>query len=167
MKEIPDWPGYFADKDGNIYSNHISGTSKKTLRHPRKLKSMLTGKYFVVSLCKDGKVTNKRIHELVLRTFRGDCPVGHECCHGINGRLDNSLDNLRWGTPKENQADRIRDGTACLGEKHPLHKLTSEQVKKIREMIEGGISLGEISRRFGTSKSNVHMIKLRQTWTHV
>ena len=38
------------------------------------------------------------VHTLVLRAFRGPCPPGWSGDHGLGGRADNSLANLRWAT---------------------------------------------------------------------
>lgn len=54
------------------------------------------------------------IHILVLETFVGPCPPKMECRH-LNGEPDdNRLDNLAWGTRKQNAADRKRHGRAAL-----------------------------------------------------
>lgn len=51
------------------------------------------------------------VHRLVLEAFVGPCPEGMQCRH-LNGVADdNRLENLRWGTPSEDNYDRIRHGT--------------------------------------------------------
>lgn len=65
-----------------------------------------------VNLCKNGKQKTRKVHQLVCEAFIGPCPEGMEVCHGANGKLDNSLTNLHYGTPSENQQDRFRDGTS-------------------------------------------------------
>lgn len=51
------------------------------------------------------------VHHLVLEAFVGPRPHGMQCRH-INGNsLDNRLKNLAWGTPSEDNYDRVRHGT--------------------------------------------------------
>ena len=64
-----------------------------------------------VKLCKDRYVWHVLVHRLVLTAWIGSCPEGFECLHGPAGVSDNSVSNLRWGTRKENELDKIRDGT--------------------------------------------------------
>ena len=66
--------------------------------------------YLNVSLCKQGKITCREIHRLVLETFAGPCPQGMEACHGDGNSRNNCLYNLRWDTPSNNSFDTIRHG---------------------------------------------------------
>lgn len=51
------------------------------------------------------------VHRLVLSVFEGPCPPGMQCRH-LNGNADdNRLENLQWGTPTEDNHDRVRHGT--------------------------------------------------------
>lgn len=52
-----------------------------------------------------------RVHILVLETFIGPRPDGKLGCHDDGNPANNALDNLYWGTPSENQMDRVRHGT--------------------------------------------------------
>lgn len=56
------------------------------------------------------KSKHRMIHQLVLEAFVGPRPEGHFACHRNDVREDNRLENLYWGTPKENTADILRLG---------------------------------------------------------
>lgn len=58
-----------------------------------------------------GTGKKRMVHQLVCETFIGPKPTGKEVCHGPNGKRDNSVSNLRYGTHSENLQDRHRDGT--------------------------------------------------------
>lgn len=45
------------------------------------------------------------IHVLVAKTFLGKRPRGHHICHKDGNKLNNSLNNLRYDTPKANWQD--------------------------------------------------------------
>jgi len=53
------------------------------------------------------------------------------------------------------------------GESHPRAKLTSEQVKQIRDLYSKGFSTNVIARNFKVSTWNIEEIVKRKTWTHV
>jgi hypothetical protein len=55
----------------------------------------------------DGELWHVHIHVLVLTTFVGPRPDGHEGCHNNGEPSDNRLVNLRWDTPCANQADKL------------------------------------------------------------
>ena len=71
-----------------------------------------------------GGRNTKKVHRLVLETFVGPCPAGHECLHADGDPTNNNLDNLRWGTRLDNRADmrmhaqlyRRRQGATWLSE---------------------------------------------------
>lgn len=54
---------------------------------------------------------SRYVHRLVLEAFVGPCPPGMECRHLNGDSGDNHLRNLQWGTPSENQFDKVRHGT--------------------------------------------------------
>ena len=53
------------------------------------------------------------------------------------------------------------------GESHPRSKLTSEQIKQIRELAKQGFSTNVIARNFKVSTWNIEEIVKRKTWTHI
>ncbi|MGZ4516413.1 MAG: NUMOD4 motif-containing HNH endonuclease [Mycobacteriaceae bacterium] len=67
--------------------------------------------YQQVHLSREGTQAPRLVHRLVLEAFMGPCPSGSEGCHGSGGKGDNSLQNLRWDTSRENSLDTVRHGT--------------------------------------------------------
>lgn len=51
------------------------------------------------------------VHRLVMAAFVGPCPDGMEVCHNDGDPTNNRLENLRYGTSKDNAADQHRHGT--------------------------------------------------------
>jgi hypothetical protein len=122
----------------------------------------------MVRLYLSGKGKSHRICRLVLEAFAGPCPEGMECRHLNGNKCNNSLDNLCWGTPKENQADRIAHGTSNRGERNPQAKLTEANVKDIRQHHKGGLySQKELAQMFNIDPSTVSYIITRKNWNHV
>lgn len=114
---VEQWRVVAADPMYEV-SNHGRVRSMKTARvvngvlTPRVLKPVLTGppgkQYLAVGLTL-GK--RERVHRLVLAAFVGPCPDGMEGCHRNGDKLDNTLSNLRWDTPGNNNRDKRTHGT--------------------------------------------------------
>ena len=61
------------------------------------------------SACALGYSNTKNIHKLVLETFY-PIDTKMDCMHLDNDRSNNKLDNLKWGTRKDNIRQCVRDG---------------------------------------------------------
>jgi hypothetical protein len=96
------------------------------------------------------------VHRLVLLTFVGS-PADYradtrvECRHLDGNPSNNCLDNLRWGTVKENRADRRR-----LGEKA---KFTREQALQIQQECASGQLIKDVARKWGVDRHTVARYK--------
>jgi len=165
MKPIPNFPNYFVDTSGNIYSMKPRSRYAPWPVFPRKRKlSIDSNGYQLVRLYKDGRGFTQKVARLVLETFVGLCPEGMEACHGSKGKLDDSLQNLCWGTHSKNQGeDRLRDGIDNRGEKNGHAKLTRKDVWEIRT-LKGHKTNREVAKMFGIGRSNVSLIQLGKTW---
>lgn len=117
-----------------------------------------------ISLWKNNRIKSRWIHRLVLETFIGPCPPGMECRHLDGNPQNNRLNNLKWGTPKENQADRILHGTDHRGSRCPTAKLTDVDIPKIRKLIKDGVSCAKIGKLFGVSGQAISKIKNNISW---
>ena len=112
----------------------------------------------------DGKRRSMGMHRVMLLTFVGPCPSGHEGAHIDGNSLRNRLGNLEWKTPKANSADRAIHGTQTRGTKYGLGKLTENAVRVIRA-AKGTQS--EIGQDFGISQSMVWKIRNGKAWAHI
>lgn len=123
-------------------------------------------RYLVVSLHKDFVKRQYHIHRLVMAAFIGPLPEGMVTRHLNGNELDNRLANLTYGTPRENEDDKIRHGK-LKGENHPTHKLNNEDIIKIRRKRMDGKKLNEISQEFGVSMTSISRICLYRSWSHI
>jgi hypothetical protein len=119
----------------------------------------VSGEYLTVKLCNGSQTRLTKVHILVLETFIGPRPQGYEGCHRNGNPLDCRLDNLRWGTVSSNQMDRVNHGTSNRGERHGMARLSNEDIKRIHNKIERGISLSVIAKTFGITVRHVRRIK--------
>lgn len=120
-----------------------------------------------VNLRIGSSVLRKPIHRLVLETFIGPCPPGHQGCHNDGNGTNNRLGNLRWDTPKNNMADRIAHGTDPTGSRNPAAVLDESKVREIRRLHREGRFQKDIAPMFGVSKQCVQLVCKRETWQHV
>lgn len=141
------------------------GRVLRTMADPR------TGHRWICLYKNDAK-TVFYVHTLVLTAFVGPRPSPKHQCRHFPDRdpSNNRLDNLRWGTFKENWADMLVHGTAPVGECHSQAKLTASKVRYIREFYKrrdpvwGGAAL---ARKFGVTSSLISYIVGGKIWKAV
>jgi hypothetical protein len=157
-KTIPTYPNYEVSDLGEVRRvgsakllrpSTLQGTSVKGNRLP----------YQRVNFKNKGKLKHVLVHRLVLEAFVGPCPEGFQCLHLDNNPKNNHLNNLRWGTPKENNITIDRKG-----ESHGMAKLTNVDVLLIRSSCR---TQKEIAKQFNMSISTINKILKRRTWQHV
>lgn len=174
LKPIPNFPDYFADKQGNIWSRKIRGPStSRRLSKPRKIRlnnCQGGGGYPSVNLYKNKKPHHRRIHCLILETFVGPCPEGYWARHLDGNGTNNHKSNLKWDTPSSNIRDKIKHGTmpSQIGEKNHAAKLNNIQVRVIKWLLENtDMHPTEIGQFFSVSRQLIGKIKNKRIWTHV
>ncbi len=183
LKPIPNYPGYFASRDGRIWTTYVksrrlNGTFEfkiGTVPTPINPRNLSCG-HLQAPICRNRKHAFPLVHRLILETFVGPCPSGMECRHLDGNPENNALENLRWGIRKENAGDFHRHNGAWAGiavtdkrgEKHPQAKLTDDDVRNMRILYETkGIRQVDLAAQFGIKQATVSKILLRQSWSHV
>lgn len=128
-RPIAGWQGQYEVSDlGRVRS--LDRQTANGFRRGRVLKPMpKAGGYLFVQLYKNGRQYARHIHALVLEAFTHARPQGMQVCHNNGDPTDNRLENLRWGTPKENHADMWLHGTRKLKTHCPQgHEYTDDNV---------------------------------------
>lgn len=85
----------------------------------------------------------------------------HLCGKGTSACI--SPKHVVWGTPHENQMDKVLHGTDIRGERHPLHKLTIEQAREALE-LKGIVPQKVLAERFGVARTTISHIHNGKTW---
>ncbi len=116
-KPVPEWEGiYEVSNRGQVRSVERTVTFE-TVRgtwnchyESRIMKQHTNASgYRRVTLSHQGRSKSYLVHRLVAAAFLGPCPDGMEVCHGNHNPIDNTVENLRWGTRTENIQDNVRD----------------------------------------------------------
>ncbi len=119
--------------------------------------------YLTVSPCRNNKKTTYTIHRLVMEAFVGPKPAGFQVLHGTGGPKNNQLSNLRYGTPSENETDKLRDGTSLRGRSWK-QQLTAETVVWARSEHAKGRRIKELAKELGIHYQTVRKAIRGSTW---
>lgn len=106
------------------------------------------------------------VHRLVLEAFVGACPEGLQTRHLDNDPRNNRLDNLCWGSSKENGEDKVLSGS-LKGEKNPRARMTKEQVLLARKMKEEGATVQSIVNLLGLPYMPIYNAVTGKSWKHL
>lgn len=160
-KLLDGFPGYKVGTDGSVWSRHT--------RHGERdewyaLRPQLRRGYPRVGLRLNKKLHWRSVHTLVLTAFVSARPPGMEAAHRDNNRQNNALDNLRWDTPKGNQADS--DHKRRRGAAHRDAKLSESDIPRVRARVEAGESRRSIARGLGVSHTVINAIMRGEIWKH-
>lgn len=163
FRELKDCPGYVVDSAGQMWSRRPRNGRGPLLDDWRKVRGAMRAGYLAIKLNGDnGPYTS--IHKIVLETFVGKRKPG-QCCRHLDGSpLNNSMENLCWGTPQENADDRAKHRRTQRGTTHYCAKLNPEAVRKIRSSKKTAV---ELAKELDVSDTAVRMARRCETWKEV
>ena len=150
VRVVPSFPTYGVTKEGRVWS--YKRGSFRTIRKDR-------NGYWGLILYSPGGYQHRLVHQLVLEAWVGPRPEGQVCRHLDGDRDNNHIDNLAYGTYRDNTADAMRHGTQHIappGMSHPACKLTDEQVLELVSLYRHGLAnQSHLAKQFAVSQSQV------------
>lgn len=166
--------GYRIGSDGSLWSRWIKilggswapcGKWKKSIKGT-KIKSKRS-RYLVHSFYRVNLTMT--IHSLVLTAFLGDRPKSTDQCRHLNGNnKDNRLENLCWGSAKENAHDRIEHETNPTGNRNPNSKITDEDLLEMRRLYsEENYTCKRLSEIYNIHEMYVMRLMQGKHWKHL
>lgn len=163
LMSIPEFPGYFASRGGEIFSNKKDGTTLIQLK-PRLDSAQ---RYLMVKLCNKGDNRHRYIHKLMVATYL-DNASEKPCINHINGvKTDNRINNLERCTNHENILHARKLGLyKDYGEDNFQAKLTVKDILFIRENHQN-FTKRQLSSIFNVSKSQIYRIINKERWGHI
>jgi len=160
-RPVEGFPKYQVSSRGRVRSN-TSWTNGGLL------KTALSGKgpakYLCVSLVRHGRSFTRLVHQLVLEAFRGPRPANAVSRHLDGDHMNCRVNNLAWGTRKENMADRRRHGRGADGERNVRAKLTLAQVLDIRKRALTRGDMKQLALTLGVRPRTIQNILNGRRW---
>jgi len=161
MKTIPNFTSYLVSNCGEIFSTKWGRL--------RKLRPCTCQRgYLRVGVCgDDGKRRVISVHLLVLYALVGEKP--NDTMMGLHiddNKLNNHVDNLKWGTFQDNMDDRVRNGKQKQGVRVWTAKLTPEEVREIRD-LHRVMGYRRIAKLYGIKSNTVMYCVKRISWKGV
>lgn len=111
------------------------------------------------------KIITRSVHSLVLEAFVGPRPIGFMCRHLNGNPADNRVENLKWGTAKENKADSIAHGISKIPKSsgRPRWKLDEDDVRCIKaEPPFRGVNV-MLAKAFGVTPNCVRQLRIQDS----
>jgi hypothetical protein len=126
--------------------------------------------YNHLSLRKNKIGKTKKVHRLVMLTFKNDSYFDGAQVNHINGiKTDNRLDNLEWCDQFHNMQHAFKLGLqiSLKGENHGAAKLNQNQVNKIRFYYENKIfNQRQLANMFNIKRGTISDITTKKIWSH-
>lgn len=171
-KPIPNYEGYECSSIGRIKSlaRYVGGAGNARMRKERilKLRTDSNG-YHQIGLSKSGRQKLHLLHRIVAIAFIQNTSNLPFVNHKNGVKTDNRVENLEWCTRSENAKHAFALGLQSnKGESHPSHKLTEEDVRRIRAINKPYVyGYTKIAKEYGLSRTHVKEILSRKTWSHI
>ena len=105
-KPVPGWPHEVSDQ-GRIRTAKGRVLTQRAHNRPREVPP--ERRYRKADLCVGAEKATVLVHQVVLAAFAGERPAGQESRHLDDNPVHNWWpENLAWGTPDQNAADKAR-----------------------------------------------------------
>lgn len=197
-RPIEGWPLHEVSNFGRVRKKGYKAA--KGYRYKGKLVTWIKEKIFEskgerdVELWDRGRFERFSYAELVLTVFVEPRPKKRPIArHLDDNTANNRLDNLSWGTRRDNRLDAVRNGIQSagspwakkIGAKNRGQKRTVEQVARIRDSRKDYFRLTEkqvlairstpdyygvvadLAVKFGVSRSLISGVRGRHIWKHI
>jgi hypothetical protein len=157
IKAISDDSNYFVCSNGQILGKYGFLYLKRDREG-----------YQTVRLCSNGKFSYPKVHRLVASAFIPNPEGKSEVNHIDGNKSNNNVDNLEWCTKSENMKHAYKLGLRKnKGDNSPRHKLTENDIRAIRSMLNESIKQSVIAERFGVAPNTISCIKGGSRWKDV
>lgn len=146
---IPGYSGYHISKRGRIYSRwDVNGKGILNKRYHLKQPHLNKKGRYIIGLSQPGLGTTKwLVHRLVALVYLPNPEGLPYVCHKDNVPTNNSVNNLYWGTQKDNMSQASKEGRMiqAKGKDSVHYKGTEIQRSYIPRLINLGFTRKEIS----------------------
>jgi hypothetical protein len=137
-RNIPGYDkDYLVDTLGNIYSKKSGELKKLSVNDDHR-------GYLICGVKRDDGIQYPlKVHHAVLYAFVGPKPGSNYVgMHIDDDSYNNKLENLKWGTIRENQESKLKNKSKSVGDKRKLNNAKKELVKR---MLDLSFSVEDVS----------------------
>jgi hypothetical protein len=153
-RTVTDWDGFEVSNEGHVRSLDRWSVRSDGVR--RRLKGRMLRPFrnrnghLYVTLETNGRRWRVGVHQLVCREWHGPPPDDALACHVDGEPSNNRPANLRWGTQRDNMADRKRHGRD--------RRSTDAQVLEALALRRQGLAYKVIGERVGMDASWARLV---------
>jgi hypothetical protein len=155
LLQIKRFPGYSVSDQGWIESNSRFTTSQGRPKKvsSRILKSAISGSgYAFVTLRKDNKAYNVRIHKAVAEAFIGPIPKGLIVHHKDGNKTNNKYDNLEYTSKQKNTQKYYQSLGKSIG------SIPLESIPSIINRVNNGEQCYLIAKEFNVRRNDIAVL---------
>jgi hypothetical protein len=163
-RPYPRLPRYVVGSDGSAWSVFCRDRNGIHVRSRIRRMAAFRSRYLEYKMGDGQKRFCVRGHVMVLETFVGPRPAGHQAAHNDGTTDNNAVSNLRWATPKANARDKEGHGTVRRGEAHGRAKLTEKDVERVFSLHAGGLGYRKIGAILGVTNLAIRQIIKGRNW---
>lgn len=160
-RPVPGWGGrYEASSLGRIRNSH---KIMKPYTEP-------SSGYQSIVLYSNGVRKTVKVQLVIASAFLGERPQDYHTAHLDGNPSNNVLSNLAYVTQSENHGHMHLHGTAQIGERNGVHKLTEEQARLIIARGKPGDPVWgprPLSKRFGVHEATIQDCLKRRSWRYL
>jgi hypothetical protein len=167
IASIPEFPQHVISDCGRVFT--WTATQRNSSGQMRELAQSKHAKgYRYVRLIYAGRQTTAMIHRLLATLFLPAPSKGQTVVRHLNGNpADNRIENIAWGTQKENMADCIEHGRTLKGGKNPNAKLTEGIINAAHLLVEAGYRVDALATFLGVNPHTLFAALSGRSWEHV
>ena len=122
--------------------------------------------YGLLKWTRPGLPIQTRAHRVAFAAYHGEPGCLH-VCHRCDNPACVNPDHLFLGTPADNMADRDAKGRQPKGIKNGSAVLTEAQVREIRRLVAGGMSMTDTASHYGVNHATVWRVVNGKGWKHI
>jgi hypothetical protein len=171
---IPHFPGYFADRQGRVWSTKVKVRGSGcvggwTHGAPRLMRPHSdTYGYPRVRMMHESRGGRPvLLSRAVAAAFHGEMPEGLQAAHLNGDKWDNRPENLAYVTAKVNIQHRDLHGRTVRGDKSPLAKKTDEEWRQIIREANAGSPIKNLAEKYGVGLSSIYLVRNGSSRRHL
>lgn len=163
--QVPGWEGIYEALPTGAVRRIKPSNGARVGRILKPRHNRRTG-YYSLMLSRNNKPVTTALHVIIAATFLGPKPKGYQVNHKNGNKADNSVSNLEYVTPSENQRHSSRMGIMPSGERQWQATFSNKLAASIRKQVLSGPpgTAAKLARFYGVCDATISCIKSGKTY---